>query len=109
MVSFQVSSYIKMKTVILIAFIAGSVLLAGCVFSPTTTNPRDSAAKQFQPPPGKASLYLIRDLAGGGTTLQIVLDGRIAGSLPSGQYQCISVDPGEHVLTLNVASDEMEN
>ena len=74
-----------MKTRFLFALAASGALLAGCASTPTPTNPLDGVAKQFQPRPGQASLYIGSgpDASGNGPTFQVLLDGRRAGDLPS--------------------------
>ena len=99
-----------MTKTVLHALVASSVLLAGCTSVPTASNSLDLVAQKFQPEAGKASLYISRegDVGSSGTMLQMVLDGRMAGSLPTGTYQSINVDAGDHVLMLNIASGEQE-
>ena len=99
-----------MKTTLVHALLVSAVLLAGCATTPVS-NPLDPTAKKFQPAPGKASLYITRegDVGSGEMILQAVLDGRTAGLLPAGTYQWITVDPGDHALTLNIQSGEQES
>jgi hypothetical protein len=102
---------IKMKHTLVHALLVSAVLLAGCATPPPASNPLDPTAKQFQPASGKAGLYLCREggVASSEMILQAVLDGRKAGLLPTGTYQWITVDPGEHVLMINIQSGEQES
>ena len=98
-----------MTKIISAILLTSCVLWVGCA-SVQSSNPLDPAAKKFQPAAGKASLYINRegDMRSGATTLQILLDGRAVGLLPSDTYQWLSVDPGEHVLKIRIASGEQE-
>lgn len=97
---------ITMNKLILLAFVIGSGLFAGCASVPMTSSTLDSEAKNFNPEQGKVNIYIQR---GGGMGLilvfQTVLDGRIAGSLAPDTFQLLSVSPGEHT----VAVSGMEN
>ena len=97
-----------MKRPILSVFVVCVGLIAGCASVPMTPSTLDVDAKKFQPEPDKANLYVNRKggFAGGGVIIQIVLDGRIVGSLAPSTYQLLSVVPGEHVLT---TSGQFEN
>lgn len=99
-----------MPTPLLPTLLAACILLTGCATGSRSTNSQELQAKKFQPAADKASLYINRegDVGSGATTLQIVLDGREVGLLPSNTYQWISVEPGEHTLMLNIASGEQE-
>jgi Protein of unknown function (DUF2846) len=99
-----------MKQLVLIGFIIGSAIFAGCRSVPMTSASLDSDAKEFQPEPGKASIYINRKEAfvGGGNIVQTVIDGRIIGSLIPGTYQLIHVTPGKHVLTYTGQSGDLK-
>jgi hypothetical protein len=99
-----------MKTALLNLFALGCLALVGCASMPPTASAPDVAAKKFQTEPGKASLYISRKGIGVASEPipQIVLDGRNAGSLPAGTYQLIKVDPGTHVLLLNISPDDLQ-
>lgn len=90
-----------MKKLNLLAIAVGYSLLVGCASVPMTTSSLDSAAKQFAPEPGKASIYINRG-GGMGTAIvfQTILDGRIIGALAPHTYQLLSVTPGEHTLAV---------
>src|SRR4030095_8091755 len=40
--------------------------------------------------------------------IQFLLDGKRLGSLPKGQYSCISLTPGRHVLVANQVETEID-
>jgi hypothetical protein len=87
--------------------LAAGVLLTGCVSAPPA-NPKDTAAKTFQPPAGKAGLYISREsgVASSGILLQILVDGQVACPLPAGTYQYLPLEPGAHLVLLKIASIE---
>ncbi|HEY1717128.1 MAG TPA: DUF2846 domain-containing protein [Verrucomicrobiae bacterium] len=91
-----------MKKLILLIFIACSALLVGCVASvPMTSTALDSEAKKFAVEPGKASIYInCRGGIGNKMVWQVILDGRVAGSLASDTYLLLNVLPGEHAITV---------
>ncbi len=72
-----------------------AILLAGCVQLPPS--PQDLQAKRFEPVPGKAVIYLVRnnpDISGVAATLK--LDDVIMGSTYPGTYFRWEVAPGRH-------------
>jgi hypothetical protein len=66
----------------------------------------DAEAKNFASPPGRANVYVYRN-GGIGMALafQIVLDGKIVGSVAPDTYHLIAVEPGDHA----VAASSNEN
>jgi hypothetical protein len=91
-----------MKTPMLMIFATISVLLAGCASVPLTSSTLDSEAKTFKPETGKANIYVSRGGGLGNTVLfQVVLDGRITGSLAPKTFQFLSVPPGEHTISVS--------
>jgi hypothetical protein len=85
-----------MKSVLLLVCLAA----AGCATVPTTDSAANAAARQFQPAPGMAGVYLCRHSAGFGDTLvaQTQLDGQDAGALAPNTFILLSVSPGHHTL-----------
>lgn len=76
-----------------------AVLLAGCGVQPPIT-PEDKQAKQFEPVPGKAVIYLVRifpDFNDAQTLLRIG-DKLILKVNPGNYYRWV-VDPGKHTIT----------
>lgn len=88
------------------------VVISGCVqaattvmiFTPPTvplaSGQTDSDAKRFQPQPGKASIYVIREdrFAGQNVLFQVSLDGKVKGKLSRGTYFLFTVPPGKHIV-----------
>ena len=88
------------------------LVISGCVQAATTvmmlTPPTvplayeqaDVEAKRFQPQPGKASIYVIREniFTGQAVLFQVNLDGKDQGKLSRGTYFLFTVPPGKHVV-----------
>ena len=75
------------------------VLLALSACAPLPPSPADIEAKQFQPVPGKAVVYVVRgypDFATEAATL--MLDGAVMGSTYPGTYTRWVVQPGRHEI-----------
>ena len=74
-----------------------ALFLAGC--APLPPSPQDIAAKRFEAVPGKAVIYLVRDLPDisrdAGT---VMLDDRMMGTTYPGTYFRWVVDPGRHQI-----------
>jgi hypothetical protein len=92
------------------------VTLAGC--APLPPSPQDIEAKRFEPVPGKAVIYLVRndpDLSREVAT--VMLDDQMMGSTYPGTYFRWVVEPGRHQIrgyagdngsmTIDVAADRM--
>ncbi len=72
--------------------------------APLASKQKDSEAKSFSPPIGKANLYLLRS----NTTMsgydkfsfESTLDGRRLGAVVVGRYIMRSIEPGSHTLEI---------
>ena len=76
-------------------FLLVVAILAGCAPLPPT--PQDIEAKRFEPVPGKAVIYVVReypDLSREVAT--VMLDDRMMGSTYPGTYFRWVVEPGRH-------------
>jgi len=83
-----------------LALMVCGALLAGCASVPMASAHLDLEAKKFIPDPGKASVYVSRGVGTAwGYPVQIVLDGRIVGSLAQSTYQMLRVPPGDHIIS----------
>lgn len=74
-----------------------TVLLAAC--TPLPPSPADIEAKRFEPAPGKAVIYLVRDrpdLSYEAAT--VLLDDQMMGSTYPGTYLRMIVAPGPHEI-----------
>jgi Protein of unknown function (DUF2846) len=70
----------------------------GCSTVDLASDTDQRAAQAFQPPPGKANIYVVRNDFGHMTLFPVILDGRDHGMLATDTYFVISVEPGHHVV-----------
>ncbi|HKU70983.1 MAG TPA: DUF2846 domain-containing protein [Burkholderiales bacterium] len=92
-----------------------SVLLAGCAQLPPT--PEDIQAKRFEPVPGKAVIYIVRDNVGAHLDHSVWLDDATMITTHTGTYYRWEVAPGTHrirgggeatsLLTLNAEAGKI--
>src|SRR5271170_2834079 len=77
-------------------------LAVGCATVPMTDTSADANAKQFQPAPGMANIYICR---GEGLAPELLaythVDGQMTGALAHGTYEEISVAPGSHIVSVS--------
>ncbi len=89
-----------------ILIVSGLILLfIGCASIPLAPKEMDLAAKRFEPPEGKANIYVTRTSGIGGHLLHLVVDGKFIGSIAYNTYFLFEVDPGTHtvaVLSINM-------
>jgi len=92
------------------------MLLAAC--APLPPSPQDIQAKHFEPVPGKAVIYLVRDLPDiSREAATVMLDENMMGTTYPGTYFRWVVEPGRHqirgfagdagAMTLDVLPDRM--
>lgn len=92
------------------------LVLAGC--APLPPSPADLEAKRFEPVPGKAVIYVVRDYPDiSREAATVMLDDNMMGSTYPGTYFRWVVEPGRHQIrgfagdagsmTLDVAPDRM--
>jgi hypothetical protein len=100
-----------MFRILLLAF-----ALAGC--APLPPSPQDIQAKRFEPVPGKAVIYMVRDLPDiSREAATVMLDDTMMGTTYPGTYFRWVVEPGRHQIrgfagdagsmTLDAAPDRM--
>ncbi len=74
-------------------------LLAGCAAVPMASQEADAGAKQFQPKPGMANIYLYRnETFGAAIAMTVSLDGKIMGRTGPQTYFLWEVAPGRHEI-----------
>jgi hypothetical protein len=79
---------------------AACVLLGGCAATPEASPADDARAKEFEPAPSTAIIYLYRtDMPGNSTNTVLYLDGRLVGEILPRTYFRVSVRPGINLLT----------
>lgn len=97
----------RRRTALLWLCVVG-MLFAGCAASvPLTPADLDVEAKRFTPPSGRSNIYVFRGGAFGGSAIafQIIVDGKVIGSIAPGTYHLIVVEPGDH----SIAATSQEN
>ena len=89
-----------MKTFPRIAIILAGLIVAGCVSIPIASSDLDASAKTFSPSDGEANLYIARnvDVIGFLYSPQIVVDGRMIGTITYNTYLLVSIEPGHHTV-----------
>jgi len=89
----------KMRSLLAaVAMILAAFAIEGLALDDATPE-ADAAARLFQPVPGKAVIYLIRDFGDLWVgDVKVTLDGRDMGMTNSNTYMRWEVEPGEHTL-----------
>ncbi len=89
-----------------------SALLGGCAAVPMASVEADTTAKQFQPRPGMANLYLYRnETFGAAIAMTVSLNGKVMGRTGASTYFLWEVPPGKYEIvshTENVAKITIE-
>ena len=88
--------------------IGAVVLLATCAGVPTAPDNAPGSTQTYQPPEGKANIYIVRPFSflGAVNLAQVFVDGKLLGSIGVGTYFVVAVDPGQHSV---VATDPQWN
>ncbi len=75
-----------------------TLLFMGCASVPMAPQDIDVAAKRFEPPAGKANIYVTRTskIFGDPHALNLLVDGEFRGAIASNTYFLFEVDPGTH-------------
>ncbi len=90
-----------MKKINVLLLIMSISFLASCATVPMASLSEDTEAKEFAPPPGKASVYVTRtSLLGAAVVFQVVLDGKVMGGLAQNTYHRFVVEPGSHSVAI---------
>ena len=77
--------------------LVAALALAGC--APLPPSPQDLEAKRFEAVPGKAVIYLVRDLPDvSREAASVMLDDNLMGSTYPGTYFRWVVEPGRHQI-----------
>ena len=77
--------------------LVAALALAGC--APLPPSPEDLDAKRFEPVPGKAVIYLVRDLPDvSREAASVMLDDNLMGSTYPGTYFRWVVEPGRRQI-----------
>ena len=77
--------------------LVAALALAGC--APLPPSPQDLEAKRFESVPGKAVIYLVRDMPDiSREAASVMLDDNLMGSTYPGTYFRWVVEPGRHQI-----------
>jgi hypothetical protein len=86
-----------------IVFLHVMILLSGCAHVPVASTDKDFRAKEFQPPEGKANIYVFRlkEFFGDGILFQVAVDGSNASGIAPGTFRLFIADPGKRTVSVN--------
>jgi hypothetical protein len=75
------------------------LLLAGCASVPMAPMDQDSKAKEFLPPPNKASLYIYRsEIIGYFIPMSVAVNGKVIGQTLAHTYFRLNLRPGKYTI-----------
>ncbi|HEX5461054.1 MAG TPA: hypothetical protein VFX20_13905 [Steroidobacteraceae bacterium] len=86
-----------MRRIIVVGLLAS---LCACAATNPTIQDEQPVAKQYLPPTGAALVTVMRDrgFVGGGISLHLLLNGKLAAKLRIGQSVTVGVAPGDNLL-----------
>lgn len=93
----------------LLPFLLVAALFSGCEATvPVMSAEHDEVAEKFQPPPGKANIYIVRKetFAGSAVLFKIDLNGKSIGGIAPGTYHLIELEPGKYTVSVTTAENE---
>ena len=83
-----------------VAVLLAATFFAGCASVPMASAEADAAAKRFEAPAGKATIYVYRnEILGGAIALTVALDGRVVGRTGPKTFFALDVAPGAHEIS----------
>jgi Protein of unknown function (DUF2846) len=93
-----------------IMLLSVALLFSGCASVALASREKESEALDFGTKAGQARLYVFRksQYAGSGLLTQIVLNGKIKGSLKAGSFFCFSLVPGSYSVAY-ISADAQRN
>jgi hypothetical protein len=76
------------------------LVTVGCEVVPDAPEAQQNRARSFNPPPGKAFVYVLRParLERAGTPVEMELNTRKFGAVSPKTYLCVAIPPGRHEL-----------
>lgn len=86
-----------------ITILLTGLALGACTATvPVMPEQYDISAEKFEPLPGKANIYVVREAGFGGSAVafKIDLDGRSLGSVAPGTYLLFELSEGQHVVSV---------
>lgn len=94
------------KKLMATAALAGVLALTGCASVPMANKDADSQAKQFQPAPEKAKVYIYRNESmGAAIKMPVLIDNASVGDTAAKTYIEKDLDPGSHTITSKTEQD----
>ena len=86
-----------MKRLLAVVSAALVLLLSGCASVPMASMELDAKAKEFTPPPNRASLYIYRnENFGAAVPLTVSVNGKVLGRTAAKTYFRLNLAPGEY-------------
>lgn len=93
---------VKISTKIVVSILFFLLLMTGCRSFPVASDSYTKKARQFNPTPGWAGLYVLRpnQFLAAESNIKVFLDHKKVGMLPPGSFIYGEVMPREHFLEL---------
>jgi len=94
------------RKLIAVAALMGVLGVSGCASVPMADKATDTQAKQFQPAPDKARVYVYRnEVMGSAIKMPVLIDNVAAGDTTSKTYIEKDLAPGSHTITSKTEKD----
>lgn len=94
------------RKLIAAAALVGVLGMSGCASVPMASGASDAQAKQFQPVPDKAKVYIYRnEVMGAAVKMPVLIDNAEAGDTVSKTYIEKDLAPGSHTITSKSEKD----
>ena len=88
------------------AVLLGVLGMSGCASVPMADKSADAQAKQFQPAPDKAKVYVYRnEVMGAAVKMPVLIDNQSVGDTTSKTYIEKDLQPGPHTITSKTEKD----
>lgn len=97
----QIIGKIFYRSLFQFIFVLALLIISGCSSVPMATEQEDQAAKQFQPSPNSALIFVFRDQAfvGAALTIPLFLDGKLVAGINDFTFCKLDVAAGTHELS----------
>jgi len=85
------------------------LLFAACATMQRASDEADAEAKKFIPTKDKANIYIARGYAfvNGAVPIEVAIDGTIIGTITSGTYYLVTVEPGSYMVSVIAYGNEV--
>jgi hypothetical protein len=87
-----------------VLLLLATLVVASCATTVPLASPEsDAAAKKFEPPQGKANLFVSRSASQSGVAVafKVAVDSKGVGSIVPGTFCLVALDPGRHDVTVS--------